>query len=250
MAGHGGKLNREASTASTMIERIAEALPRDYAEVVTNMSGSREEHIQTGLVISCYRRPEYLERFLKSLGESCLENVVLCFVDESDATACFPEFQGYRLFRHVDSPGFDLTDPLSGKTLTPAEMKTLCDRNPECFGFNTFGYLKSRIRPANDLRQMGHMACGLYVKERAAGRLKYVTGPIPDREAGLRATGLIRSFNLDLVPIIKLFKHRHGNMYESLRTGWDMLGRVFNCDFPCCLDPDTMVKKNWLKRLH
>lgn len=233
-----------------MIENIIKALPDNYGEIQTNFNpGDIKAKNLIGLVIPCYRRPNYLKFFLKSLSESRLENVVICFVDESDAKADLPEFPGYRLFPYMDSPGHDLTRPIIGKKSKLAELKKYCDQESDCLGFNTFGYLKYRIKKVHELKTISHTVCGLYVKENAAKELPIASGPAPDRETALRTVSLLKSFNIESVPILKVFKRSHGQMYESLRAGWDLLKTVFQCDYLCCLDPDTILKNNWLMRL-
>ena len=99
------------------------------------------------------------------------------------------------------------------------------------------------------VKMMPHPVCGLYVKDSAAKDLPMISVPAPDRETALKTISLIKSFSMGSIPILKLFKRSHGQMYDSLRVGWDLLKTVFNCEYLCCLDPDTMVKKNWLMRL-
>ncbi|MFX0094989.1 MAG: glycosyltransferase family A protein, partial [Candidatus Hodarchaeota archaeon] len=61
---------------------------------------------------------------------------------------------------------------------------------------------------------------------------------------------IVRSFIIPDVPIIKIFKKYHGNMYDSLKQGWDLLFKVFQCTYLVSLDSDTLVKQNWLDELH
>lgn len=47
--------------------------------------------------------------------------------------------------------------------------------------------------------------------------------------------------------LIKIYKNKHGNMFDSILTGWDVLYRY--CDFMVTLDSDTLVKENWLEKI-
>ena len=59
---------------------------------------------------------------------------------------------------------------------------------------------------------------------------------------------VIKEFNIDGVKVIKIFKEKHGNMYDSYRKGFDLLVEK-ECKYLCCLDSDTIVSKNWIDKL-
>lgn len=73
---------------------------------------------------------------------------------------------GYKFYRWSDSEGedIDFRPELAGNRRS---LKQLCDTNPECKGFNTAGYLKSKIStPAELKKYSGHPDwSGLYVKK-------------------------------------------------------------------------------------
>lgn len=56
---------------------------------------------------------------------------------------------------------------------------------------------------------------------------------------------LIRDFSLKNINIIKLFKKYHGNMFDSIRVGFDVLTTDFQCEKLMILDSDTIMKKDW-----
>lgn len=62
---------------------------------------------------------------------------------------------------------------------------------------------------------------------------------------------LFEKFNLKNTPIIKAFqKEKKGcMMFENLKFGWDFLQTKFNCKYLTNLDPDAIVKSNWLSQL-
>lgn len=49
-------------------------------------------------------------------------------------------------------------------------------------------------------------------------------------------------------PIIKIFKYAHGNMYDSLLRGFDLLHAY--CDTMSTIDSDTIQKHDWIAQLH
>ena len=51
----------------------------------------------------------------------------------------------------------------------------------------------------------------------------------------------------DGMNIIKVFKNKHGNMFDSILIGWDILYSY--CDYLITLDSDTILKENWLEKL-
>lgn len=50
------------------------------------------------------------------------------------------------------------------------------------------------------------------------------------------------------IPIIKIFKKRHGNMYDSFKIGFDLLEEL-GCNMFMTLDSDAIVKKNFIQKL-
>jgi len=54
--------------------------------------------------------------------------------------------------------------------------------------------------------------------------------------------------NFDMPNLIKVFKNKHGNMFDSILTGWDMLYPY--CKYLITLDSDTIMKKKWINTIH
>lgn len=50
------------------------------------------------------------------------------------------------------------------------------------------------------------------------------------------------------VPIIKIFKKRHGNMYDSFKIGFDLLEEL-GCNMFMTLDSDAIVKMDFIQKL-
>lgn len=240
----------EMNCTEHMIDRISQALPRDYGEITLNAHCmDTDSKGRIGVVIPSFRRPEYVEVFLKSLIKTDLRKTVLCFVDESEANIVFNDYPGYRLYKYMDSPGNDLGSDQQRFNRPLSVIKKHCDENQHCQGFNTFGFLKSKIRPSCELKNMSRSVCGLYVKENVADRLGTINEPVLRLNNGFKTAALIKEFAIDSVPIIKIFKRKQGNMFESLRFGWDLLKDLLQCEYLCCLDSDTVLKSDWLKQL-
>jgi glycosyltransferase involved in cell wall biosynthesis len=222
-------------------EEVTRALPKGYGEVECSFGAVQlPDNDRVGLVIPTWRRYEYLKTCLDSLRRSQLMDTILCIVDESDSEG-LGEFNDYRLFKYLDSPGHDLLR-IEGSI---EEIKARCDHHPECVAFNSLGYLKYRIRPPKDwiLKRNGEI--GIYVKNEAACGICRKSEPLPPS----RAAPAIKAFEMTDVPTIKIFKKRHTNMGDSLRVGWDLLSNVLGCSFLSCVDADTIVKEDWMERL-
>ena len=58
---------------------------------------------------------------------------------------------------------------------------------------------------------------------------------------------LITKFHLDNVSLIKIYKNKHGNMFDSILYGMDLLYNY--CDFLSTIDSDTIHNKNWIEAL-
>jgi hypothetical protein len=56
---------------------------------------------------------------------------------------------------------------------------------------------------------------------------------------------LIKNFKIP--NLIKVFKTRHGNMFDSILTGWDMIYPF--CEYLITLDSDTIMRKDWISKI-
>jgi len=57
---------------------------------------------------------------------------------------------------------------------------------------------------------------------------------------------LIKNFKIP--NLIKVFKNKHGNMFDSILTAWDMIYPF--CDHLITLDSDTIMKKDWISKIN
>jgi hypothetical protein len=58
---------------------------------------------------------------------------------------------------------------------------------------------------------------------------------------------LVSDFSLK-TPLIKIYKNKHGNMFDSILYGLDLLYNY--CDFLSTIDSDTIQKKDWLSEIY
>jgi hypothetical protein len=58
----------------------------------------------------------------------------------------------------------------------------------------------------------------------------------------------IEGFDIEGLAIIKIYKKKHGNMFDSLLTGLDLI--YPKCKYVMNLDSDTIHKKDWLKTVN
>ena len=56
---------------------------------------------------------------------------------------------------------------------------------------------------------------------------------------------LIKKFTIP--NLIKVYKNLHGNMFDSILTGWDMIYPF--CDHLITLDSDTIMRKDWISKI-
>jgi hypothetical protein len=64
-------------------------------------------------------------------------------------------------------------------------------------------------------------------------------------EDQIAVNSLIKNFKIP--NLIKVFKNRHGNMFDSILTGWDMIYPF--CEYLITLDSDTIMKKDWISKI-
>jgi hypothetical protein len=64
-------------------------------------------------------------------------------------------------------------------------------------------------------------------------------------EDHLAVHSLIKNFKIP--NLIKIFKNRHGNMFDSILTGWDMIYPF--CDHLITIDSDTIMRKDWISKI-
>jgi len=64
-------------------------------------------------------------------------------------------------------------------------------------------------------------------------------------EDHIEVHSLIKNFKIP--NLIKVFKNRHGNMFDSILTGWDVIHPF--CDYLITLDSDTIMSKDWIIKI-
>lgn len=80
---------------------------------------------------------------------------------ENDRHKIYTGIEGYQFYPNKDSMFGDITH-IPAKSL--AELKKAADADPQCIGFNTYGYLKHQINSVSDFVNLYATGSGLYVK--------------------------------------------------------------------------------------
>ena len=223
------------------LSAIISLFPENYGEI--QLSGSNDYDRKFGVVISSCGRTEYLQQCLASLAKSDLSRAVICIVDETEASKV--EVEGFTCFEGVDYPGHDIKQVKDGFD----SILLAVGREPSCNLFNEHGWLKQEIQSPGLLKGM-HPRHGLYVRnsylDKNPGIADLLTEMASKKDTG--AADVIRQFSIAGVPVIKVFKNMHRNMFDSLCRGWDCLGQM-GCKYLVNLDADAVVETDWLARL-
>ncbi len=217
-------------------------IPADFGEIETVGLLSQ---VSVGLVIPVFGRPKYLKRCLKSLEASDLQDCLVCLVDESLAQTVPSGFDGFETWSGVDSPGCDFPNR---RNLPLGELAAQARSEWSCCAFTSAGMLKS------DLRCVPRPRSGstVYIKN---GFVPWLWRKLPtwwranQVMGGKRANELVRNWAPKGFPVVKIFKHHHGNMFDSYRHAWRMLAEGLGCNLLACLDSDAIVRPDWLNRL-
>jgi hypothetical protein len=65
-------------------------------------------------------------------------------------------------------------------------------------------------------------------------------------EDHIQVHSLIKNFKIP--NLLKIFKNQHGNMFDSILTGWDMIYPFV--EFLITLDSDTIMSKDWINKIY
>ena len=227
--------------AQSALNNIVRWLPENYGTVT--QSGVDDLDRVFGIVITTCGRSEYLKQCLASLGKSDLSRAVICIVDETEAAKV--EVEGFSCFEGIDYPEMDI------KQVEHDIDSMLCAISHEksCNLFNEQGWLKREIQSPSQL-QKTYSRHGLYVRNTYLDEnpaIADILHELKNRE-DKKTAELIREFSIEGVPVIKIFKQEHRNMFDSLRAGWDCLAKA-GCKYLVNLDSDAIVNTNWLDTL-
>lgn len=64
-------------------------------------------------------------------------------------------------------------------------------------------------------------------------------------EDHIEVHALIKNFKIP--NLLKVFKNQHGNMFDSILTGWDAIYPF--CEYLITLDSDTIMRKDWISKI-
>ena len=100
--------------------------------------------------------------------------------------------------------------------------------------YNRPGYLR------RTLEHLGHSLLG-----------NTIVAIIDDASSSAETRQLIRDLSLGPTPIVKMFRTRRRGyaVDEALRDAWDVLANEYGCRLLANVDPDTIMKPDWLQRL-
>lgn len=60
---------------------------------------------------------------------------------------------------------------------------------------------------------------------------------------------LVKNFQNEKFHIIKIYKNKHGNMNDSILTGFDIMLSLNTIEYFITIDSDTIIKPNWINKL-
>lgn len=74
---------------------------------------------------------------------------------------------------------------------------------------------------------------------------------VDDASSSAETRHLVKDCSLGETPIVRLFRTRRRGyaVDEALRDGWDLLAHEYGCRLLANVDPDTIMKPDWLQRL-
>jgi len=219
-------------------------LPPDYGSVETLNLEKLDANKRLGIVVPTFGRSTYVEQCLLSLSKSHLNNCILCFVDESLATPRYQSLRGFTLFPNVESEGMDI-----GR-ISPSnpEFERIVLNTERCIAVNSAGWMKHTLNPRPTWMFNSHFCT--YVSDDYLKAHPQVSAIYREKVFAVdkKTPELIRNFLHPDIPVIKIFKTVHGNMYDSIRTAFDLLSEF--TDTLVVLDSDTIQKNDWLETLY
>jgi Glycosyl transferase family 2 len=74
---------------------------------------------------------------------------------------------------------------------------------------------------------------------------------VDDASSSAETRQIVRECALGQTPIVKIFRTRRRGyaVHEALQDGWDLLANQYGCRLLANVDPDTIMKPDWLQRL-
>lgn len=229
-----------------MIESIIDYLPEQYGRVTANFQEMPVD-ATIGIVLPTFSRAKFLVKTLESLRKSSLpKGCVLVIVDETMASkqsAC----ESYEYFESIDFEGGDILQVNQEFD----EIRKKADQLDPCVAFNEAGWLKHSL---TNPRQIQHSRFGTYIKKSFLQENPAVHRQILQHVQAYKistdesAVAAVDAFDMD-IPIIKIYKNQHKNMFDSLRTAFDLLVDLYQVRYLVNIDSDTIHTTDWLMTL-
>ena len=234
----------------SIINEIKAGLPEQYGEVTINCDNI-QPNIDTAIIIPCFGRPQYVKQTLDSLAKTDLTNAMIIILDETNSQFKDNPYDKFIRFDNINSSGNDCKHVYGGSMDKVIEI---AEADDNCIACNENGQLKTRI-DFNNIWHHRSSKYAFYVKKTYLKKYPAVHQWLNKRTSIIKQStdmstkNIISSFQVNGVPIIKIFKTYHGNMYDSIKCGADMAINTFNVKYIVNLDSDTIHKKNWLTSL-
>lgn len=207
-----------------------------------SVTGRWPKRAKVGLVITTYRRREYLETCLESVANSDLSGCVLCLVDESAAPPD-TDPEGYTGLRGIDSPAHD-----HGYLHADVTGLAAAARDQDLVAFNDSGWLKTELLPPHLLSRTDP-GYRLFVQDDYLDRHPEYLSVVAQRTPDRSGTPMLLDEWRAPAPTLKIVKAVHRGVHDSLRIGWDALVEHADCEYLCNLDADMVVKRHWVSAL-
>lgn len=216
-------------------------MPVEYGAV--ELDGPVDASRPVGVVIPVFGRPAVLQKSLASLAGSDLGACVICLVDETLAAAPAGTLGPFERIENINSDGARLDRLMAPRAAIAARATA----DARCVAFNDSGVLLSSLADAPT--PMGNTRFSLYVRRDhlashpgLAARYRAASPYRVEPEARAH----VADFAPPGVPIIRITKHRHGHVFDSVRVGLDLLAGC--CETLMILDADTVHHPDWVAR--
>jgi len=98
-------------------------------------------------------------------------------------------------------------------------------------------------RPEYLRRTLDHLAQSVLTRT--------IVAIVDDASSSAETRQLVRECSLGSTPVVRLFRTRRRGyaVDEALRDGWDVLANQYGCPLLANIDPDTIMRPDWLQRL-
>jgi len=127
--------------------------------------------------------------------------------------------------------------------LRPSQVTVIRPDDVSPGGFEIGLVIATWNRPAYLRRTLEHLA--------ASNLANTIVAIVDDASSSAETRQIIRDLSLGTTPVVKIFRTRRRGyaVDEALRDGWDLLANEYRCRLLANVDPDTIMRPDWLQRL-